>query len=61
MSGDEWVPAKPIPGTIVVIVGDLLALWTSNRYKATVMIYLVVYLLLDLIYYDYNFGRFIAF
>lgn len=43
MSGDKWVPAKPIPGTIVVIVGDLLALWTSNRYKATVIIDLIIY------------------
>ena len=31
----EWVPATPIPGTIVVNIGDLMAFWSGGRYKAT--------------------------
>jgi isopenicillin N synthase-like dioxygenase len=33
-SGD-WIEAPPIPGTLVVNVGDLLARWTNDRYRAT--------------------------
>ncbi|MEM8951387.1 MAG: 2-oxoglutarate and iron-dependent oxygenase domain-containing protein [Pseudomonadota bacterium] len=33
--GGEWVTAPPIPGTLVVNVGDLLARWTNNIYRST--------------------------
>lgn len=33
-SGD-WVTAPPIPGTLVVNVGDLLARWTNDAYRST--------------------------
>ena len=31
----EWVMAHPIPGTLVVNVGDLLARWTNDRFQST--------------------------
>ena len=31
----DWVEAPPIPGTLVVNVGDLLARWTNNTYRST--------------------------
>ena len=30
-----WVPAPPIPGTLVVNIGDLLARWSNDRYRST--------------------------
>lgn len=33
-SGD-WVTAHPIPGTLVVNVGDLLARWSNDRFAST--------------------------
>lgn len=36
-SGDQWIPAVPIPGTILVNVGDLMQFWTGDRYLATVI------------------------
>lgn len=30
-----WIPATPIPGTLVVNVADLLAHWTNDRYAST--------------------------
>ncbi|MDH3663663.1 MAG: 2OG-Fe(II) oxygenase [Alphaproteobacteria bacterium] len=34
-AGGEWVSAPPIPGTLVVNVGDLLARWTNDSYRST--------------------------
>eukprot|EP00092_Neocalanus_flemingeri_P012301 GFUD01013259.1.p1 GENE.GFUD01013259.1~~GFUD01013259.1.p1 ORF type:complete len:314 (+),score=82.24 GFUD01013259.1:50-991(+) len=31
----SWVSADPIPGTILVNIGDLLEMWTGGRYPAT--------------------------
>jgi isopenicillin N synthase-like dioxygenase len=31
----QWVLAHPIPTTLVVNVGDLLARWTNDRFKST--------------------------
>ncbi len=31
----EWIAAKPIPGTLVVNVGDLLGRWSNDRYAST--------------------------
>jgi isopenicillin N synthase-like dioxygenase len=33
--GGDWVIAQPIPGTLVVNVGDLLSRWTNDRFKST--------------------------
>jgi isopenicillin N synthase-like dioxygenase len=30
-----WVQAPPIPGTLVVNIGDLLARWSNDRYRST--------------------------
>jgi len=32
---DEWIAAQPIPGTLVVNIGDMLELWTHGIYQAT--------------------------
>ncbi len=34
-SGGHWVLAPPVPGTLVVNVGDLLARWTGDQYRST--------------------------
>jgi isopenicillin N synthase-like dioxygenase len=34
-STKRWIPAPPIPGTLVVNVADLLARWTNDRYAST--------------------------
>jgi isopenicillin N synthase-like dioxygenase len=31
----DWIEAPPIPGTLVVNVGDLLSRWTNGAYKST--------------------------
>ncbi len=31
----RWVAAPPIPGTLVVNVGDLLARWSNDRFRST--------------------------
>lgn len=30
-----WIPAPPLPGTLVINVGDLLGRWTNDRYAST--------------------------
>jgi isopenicillin N synthase-like dioxygenase len=35
-SGDKWLAAPPIDGTYVVNIGDLLGVWTNDRFKPTV-------------------------
>jgi len=32
---DEWVPAPPMPGTLVINIGDLLERWTDGRLPST--------------------------
>ncbi len=34
-TANTWIPAPPIPGTLVVNVGDLLGRWTNDRYAST--------------------------
>lgn len=31
----EWLVARPIEGTLVVNIGDLMERWTNNRFKST--------------------------
>ena len=31
----QWISAKPIPGTILVNIGDLLEMWTGGLFPAT--------------------------
>ena len=31
----NWVAAPPLPGTLIVNVGDLLARWTNDAYRST--------------------------
>ena len=31
----EWIAAAPIPGTLVVNIGDLLARWTNDLFRST--------------------------
>ncbi|MBO1324508.1 isopenicillin N synthase family oxygenase [Acetobacter sp. TBRC 12305] len=30
----NWIPAPPIPGTLVINIGDLLCRWSNNRYHS---------------------------
>lgn len=34
----QFVPATPIPGTILVNIGDILQRWTGDKLKVTVSI-----------------------
>lgn len=31
----EWIPVPPIPNTIVVNTGDLMQMWTNDRFRST--------------------------
>lgn len=33
-ASDEWVPVPVIPGSFVVNVGDLMEVWTNNRWRS---------------------------
>ncbi|KAF7167771.1 hypothetical protein CNMCM6106_003214 [Aspergillus hiratsukae] len=32
----EWVLAPPIPGTLMVNIGDILSFWSNKRFKSTI-------------------------
>ena len=34
-SAGTWIPAPPVPGALVVNIGDLLARWSNDRYRST--------------------------
>jgi hypothetical protein len=36
----EWIPAKPIPGCILMNVGDLLQNFSGGKYPSTVSFYM---------------------
>lgn len=36
LTDGSWLPATPIPGSILVNTGDLLERWTSGYFPATV-------------------------
>ncbi|KKK25664.1 hypothetical protein ARAM_003714 [Aspergillus rambellii] len=35
-SRNQWVTATPIPGTLVVNIGDFMSLWTGGKFRSTV-------------------------
>ena len=39
LSEGQWIPATPIPDTVLVNLGDLMQFWTADHYKATASSY----------------------
>jgi isopenicillin N synthase-like dioxygenase len=35
MAGGGWQDVQPMPGTLIVNIGDMLARWTNDRWKST--------------------------
>lgn len=35
LGSNSWIDATPVPGSLVVNVGDLLAHWSNNRFRST--------------------------
>ncbi|HXP74825.1 MAG TPA: 2OG-Fe(II) oxygenase family protein [Stellaceae bacterium] len=35
LASNSWIDARPIPDTLVINVGDLLARWTNGRFSST--------------------------
>ncbi len=31
---EEWIPVKPVNGALVINIGDMMQVWTNDRYKA---------------------------
>ncbi|KAH7326879.1 hypothetical protein B0J17DRAFT_581129, partial [Rhizoctonia solani] len=35
-TSSQWIDAKPIPGTLIINIGDQLSIWTNDIFKSTV-------------------------
>lgn len=33
--GDQWIDARPIPGTFLINIGNVMARWTNDRFAST--------------------------
>jgi isopenicillin N synthase-like dioxygenase len=34
--GDEWIDVPPVPGAFIINIGDLMQLWTNDRWVSTI-------------------------